>query len=79
VLKHNPRHERVPHRPHRIVVASLPAHHLQVLHQLRVGEMIAHQVEALQIAARFHIAPAEQARFDGRHGVLLQGIVSSTI
>ena len=79
VLKYPPRHQRVPHRPHRILVASPPAHHLQVLHQLRVGEMITHQVETLQIAARFHIAPGKQARFDGRHGVLLREIVSATI
>jgi hypothetical protein len=59
VLEHHPGQERVPHRRHRIVIASLPAHDLQVLHQPRVWEMIAHQVEAIQIAARFNIAPVK--------------------
>jgi hypothetical protein len=79
MLKHHPGQHRIPHGHDRIVVASLAAHRLQVLHQLLIWEKIPHQVEAIQVAAGFDIPPGKQILFNGRHGVLLQRIVSITI
>ena len=56
------------------MTSSCP-HHLQVLHQSLIGEMITDQEEPIQVAARLDRVPIEQLLCYGRHGVLLYGIV----
>ena len=75
MLKDDTGQQRVPHRAHRVVVAPLSAHHLEVLHQALIGEMINRQLEPIEVAARVDRVPGKQVRLcHGHQGVSpLQG------
>ena len=54
--------ERVPHRAHRVVVASVSAIGFQQLHQRFVGEGVEHQLQALEITELIDAVPAKEER-----------------
>ena len=62
MLEHEAGDQRVPHRAHRIIVATVPASGFQQLHQRLVGERVEHQHQAFEITQLVDAVPAEQKR-----------------
>ena len=62
MLEHGAGDQRVPHRTHRIVVATAPATGFEQLHQRLVGEGVEHQLQAFEITQLVDAVPAEQKR-----------------
>jgi hypothetical protein len=79
VLEDDAGEQCVPHRPHRVVIAPVPAHDLQVLHQALVGEMINDKLEPAEIAARVDRVPGKQVLLsNGHRGISSLRVVSTT-
>jgi hypothetical protein len=79
VLEDDTGEQCMPHRAHRVVIAPVAAHDLEVLHHALVGEMINEQLQSIEVATRLERVPREQVRLCyGRHGVSSLRVVSST-
>ena len=49
----------MPHRAHRVVIAPVAAHDLEVLHHALVGEMINDQLQSIEVATRLDGIPGK--------------------
>ena len=63
MLEHEAGDQRVPHRAHRVIVATTTAPGFQQLHQRFVGKGVEHQLQTLEITELVDAVPAEQERF----------------
>ena len=53
---------RVPYRPHRIIVASVSSLPLESLHQLLIGQVTKNQLKAFEIPDLFEFVPTKNLK-----------------
>ena len=73
VAEHHPRHQRTPHRRHRVLVPAPAAPRLQRRHDLRVRQVVQHEAEPPQFRQPVDIVPGKKHTLLRRHGVSLRG------
>ena len=59
MLKHDPRDQRTPRRPHRVIVATATATGLKRRDDLAVGKNLEHQPKPLEVRQAFDIPPGK--------------------